>query len=126
MKALLDTSVFIGVERRGVRIANFDSAAVSTMTLAELALGAAMASDPDEYAIRRHTLLRVRERFDVIGFSIAAAEAFGAAVARMRRAGRRPSVADSVVAATAIAGGYTLVTQDRGFLAFDGLDVVLV
>lgn len=128
MRALLDTSVLIGVERGRLASVEVESVAVAAMTIGELAIGAAAATDPDEYGIRRHTVLRACEAFDVRAFTTDVALVFGEVVGRMRRAGRRPSVPDAVIAATAIAEGMTLVTQDRGFLAFaeHGLDVVLV
>ena len=128
MRALLDTSVVVAMERRGLDPGGFDGGAISVMTLAELALGVAMAPDPDEFAIRRHTYLAADDGFDKIDVTPATAAVYGDIAAAVRRAGRRPAVADTLIAATAIVQELPLVTQDEGFLAFapHGLDVVLV
>lgn len=125
---MLDTSALIGIEQRDLAIPPLTGAFVSAMTIGELAVGAAIADDPDERAIRRHTLVSVRRRFGVIEFSAAVAERFGDAVAGLRVDGRRPRTADAIIAATAMVAALPLVTQDADFLAFEehGLDVILV
>ncbi|MGI9187954.1 MAG: PIN domain-containing protein [Gaiellales bacterium] len=126
MKALVDTSAIVGRERRGISLRQFDEWSVSAMTVGELALGVEMAVDPDERAIRRHTLVRVEDDFEVREVDAAVAFRYGALMGQARRGGRRPSTADTLIAATALVDGLPLITQDADFLAFEGLDVILV
>ena len=43
-----------------------------------------------------------------------------------RLRGRRPALADTLIAATALEHEIPVVTQDIGFFAYDDLDVILV
>ena len=126
MRALVDTSAIVGRERRGVSFREFDEWSVSAITLGELALGVEMAVDPDERAIRRHTLVRIEDDFEVRDVDADVALRYAQLMGRARRAGSRPSMADTLIAATAMVDEVPLITQDEDFLAFDGLDVILV
>ena len=70
-----------------------DEAALSVITVAELHLGVLMAGDPT-----------------------ARAEVFAELVAEARRAGRRPKIGDTWIAATAVAHELPVYTQDEDFL----------
>jgi len=126
LRALVDTSAIVGRERRGVSLREFDEWSVSAITLGELALGVEMADDPDERAIRRHTLLRIEDDFEVRDIDAGVAIRYAELMGRARRGGLRPTTADTLIAATAMVDELPLVTQDSDFLAFDGLDVILV
>ena len=126
MSIVLDTSVFVAQEQRGLDVAWEGPGLVSAVTVGELALGADVAVDPDVRAIRRHTLFRVVDRLRVLPVDEAVGHRYGALMATQRRRGRRPSAQDTLIAATAIEHGLPLLTQDIDFLAFEGLDVILV
>ncbi|MGI9116689.1 MAG: PIN domain-containing protein [Gaiellales bacterium] len=126
MRVLVDTSAIVGRERRGVSLREFDEWSISAITLGELALGVEMAVDPDERGIRRHTFLGVEDDFHVREVDAEVALRFAELMAGARRAGRRPTTADALIAATAVVDDVPLITQDVDFLAFDGLDVILV
>ena len=85
-----------------------------------------MAFDPDERAIRRHTLVRVEDDFEVRDVDADVALKYAQLMGRARRGGRRPSTADTLIAATAIVDDVPLITQDQDFRTFEGLDVILV
>lgn len=126
MTAVLDTSVFVAQEQRGLDVELEGPMVVSAITVSELALGATAADDPDVRAIRRHTLLRVIDEFDVLDVDTAIGLRYGELMTAQRSRGRRPSVQDTLIAATAIEHDVPLLTQDIDFLAFEGLDVILV
>ena len=126
MRALVDTSAIVGRERRGVSFREFDEWNVSAITLGELALGVEMAVDPDERAIRRHTLVRIEDDFAVRDVDADVALRYAQLMGRARRGGSRPSMADTLIAATAMVDEVPLITQDEDFFAFDGLDVILI
>lgn len=126
MKVLLDTSVLIARERRGLGLDELLEPLVSAVTIGELSLGVELARDVDERAAREATLEAVESGFDVPDVDHGGGLAYGRLVSRARRRGRRPSTRDALIAATAVANDLPLLTQDVGFLAFDGLEVVLV
>jgi predicted nucleic acid-binding protein len=126
VRALLDTSAIVAEESRGADLIGYDDLVISAMTIGELALGVAMARDPDRFATRRHTLLRVRDAYDVIELDDEIATIYGDIMGRARSRGLRPGVPDALIAATAIRESLPVLTQDVDFLSFDGLEVVLV
>ena len=126
MSVLLDTSALIAHGQRGAEVEWEGPTMVSAVTVGELALGAAIARDPDVRAVRSHTLHRVVDRLRVLDIDTGVGRRYGEIMATQRRRGRRPGVQDVLIAATALEHDLPLLTQDVGFLAFDGLDVVLV
>lgn len=126
MRAVLDTSVFVAGERRGIVRDPDIAGCVSVITIEELALGVALADDPDVRAIRSHTLLAIEDAVEVLDVDEPIARRCGALIAAQRRRGRRPKLPDALIAATALERELPVVTQDLDFLAFDGLDVILV
>lgn len=105
--------------------------AVSAVTMAELAAGPHATADPEERARRQDRLQRAEATFDPVPVDAAVARAYGriyaAVTARGRRArGRRAF--DLLIAATALAGGFPLVTRNPDDFAGLGnlLEVVSV
>lgn len=120
---LLDTSIVIALP--GSRALELpERAAVSTMTLAELQLGAALAG-VEQRSIRLGLLARAQRTFDALPVDALVAERYGQLRAAVRRAGRRLGVADALIAATALAHGIALYTLDEDFRDLPGLDVVV-
>jgi predicted nucleic acid-binding protein len=123
-RALADTSVFVGLEA-----ARFDAGrfagyewGVSAVTLGELRLGVLQAKDP-EAASRRLSTYQLAQRFEALTVDEAVSEAWALLVSRLRAAGRRVPVNGSWIAATAIAHGVPVVTQDSDY---DGMPDVRV
>jgi predicted nucleic acid-binding protein len=115
-RALADTSVFVGLEA-----ARFDAGrfagyewGVSAVTLGELRLGVLQARDP-EAASRRLSTYQLAQRFEALTVDEAVSEAWALLVSRLRIAGRKAPVNDSWIAATAIAHGVPVVTQDSDY-----------
>lgn len=127
MRGLLDTSVFIADERqRPLDVDRLpDEAAVSVVTIAELQLGVHMAAEADVRAKRLETLRAVQATYVALGIDDAVAAAFAELVATARRAGHRPKVQDTWIAATARAHEVAVYTQDSDFddLAIDVVQV---
>lgn len=126
-RGLADTSLFIASEagRPVVTEVVPDSLAVSVVTMAELRAGVLAAGDLATRA-RRLTTLSFLEGLDVIPVDASVAEAWAVLRVALRDAGRRLRVNDAWIAATAIALGVPLVSQDRDFDGVPGLSVVFV
>ncbi|MBM6402578.1 type II toxin-antitoxin system VapC family toxin [Phycicoccus sonneratiae] len=128
-RGLLDTSVVIDLHRLPA-LALPETAAVTALTMAELAAGPAAASDPDERARRQDRLQRAEAAFDPLPFDIAAARAYGRVYSAVRAHGRssRGRVVDLLIAAVAVAEGLPLYTRNPDdFSGLDGLlDLVTV
>jgi len=111
---LLDTSVVIDWDDPAVAGALPDEAAVSAITVAELAAGPHLAASPVERARRQVRLQQVEAAFEPLPFDVAAARSYGQAVAAATESGRshRRRVADLLIAETAHANGLALYTRN--------------
>src|SRR5689334_7820791 len=112
---MLDTSVFIAQEQGRPLGSLPGSAAISVVTLAELFLGVLMADDPRIRTQRLSTLSGVQSAFDPLVIDAEVAHAFAGIVAEARRTGRRPKIMDVWIAATAVAHGLPVYSQDEDF-----------
>jgi predicted nucleic acid-binding protein len=124
---LADTSLFIADETgRAVRTERLpDELAVSIITIAELRAGVLAAQDVDIRA-RRLATLTAALRLDPFPVDDAVADAWARLRVTLRDLGLRMPVNDSWIAATAIALGIPLVTQDADYLHAPGLEVIHV
>lgn len=129
MRGLLDTSVFVAQET-GREMGDLpDEAALSVITLEELALGVLMAqqrSDGDLADLRHATLEAVAAEFDVLVVDRQVASACAGIRAAGRARDLRFGPFDSLIAATAIVYGLPLFTQDSQFSDMEGVDTRLV
>ena len=102
-----------------------DEAAISVVTVAELQLGVHMAAAEDVRTRRLETLRAVQATYVALPVDETVAAAFAELVATARRAGRRPKVQDTWIAATARAHDAAVYTQDHDFddLAVDVVHV---
>ncbi len=129
MRAILDTSVFIAREQEPPLGELPEEVGVSVVTLSELRHGVLAAEDHSQRAQRLSTL----EAAKGLGNPLVIDEAVGIDFARLRVAlkaiGRAMKVMDAWIAATAIAHGAAVCTQDADFDAAQDaglLDVVRV
>ncbi|HET7770678.1 MAG TPA: type II toxin-antitoxin system VapC family toxin [Chloroflexota bacterium] len=122
---LLDTSVVIDWDQPAVLNALPDTAAVSAITLAELAAGPHLTRDPLERARRQARLQQVESLFDPLPFDAGAARSYGQVVAAVAAARRthRSRVADLLIAAVAHANRLALYTRNPG--DFRGLGALI-
>lgn len=113
---LLDTSIFIARESGRPLGVLPDRVAVSVVTLGELELGVLAAVDDEVRAQRADTLALARTA-DPIPVTEAVMSAWARVVVDARTAGvhRLVRLTDALVAATAVAHGLPVVTQDGDF-----------
>jgi predicted nucleic acid-binding protein len=123
-KALVDTSVFIGLEsaRLDARFADFEWG-ISAVTLGELRLGVLQAQNP-EAASRRLSTYQLAQRFEALTVDEAVSDAWALLVSRLRASGRKVPINDSWIAATAIAHRVPIVTQDSDYDAMPDVEVI--
>ena len=112
-RVLLDTSVVIDFPAAAVA-AHAEAAAVSTITLAELAYGL-HTDDPLRNAAREDRYHWIAKAFDPIPFGAGAARIYGALCASVRAVGRdpKPRRFDLLIAAVAVDLGIPLMTRNE-------------
>lgn len=103
-----------------------DEAFVSTITLAELHLGVLAADDPGIRRLRLETVAFAERAFTSLPIDDDVARDFARLVDDARRAGRRPPILDTLIAATASVADLPIVTQDADFHSFPELDVIRI
>ena len=111
---LLDTSVIIDLEKLSAAQLPIE-AAISAITMAELAAGPHATVDPDERARRQDRLQRTEAAFDPLPFDLEASRAYGRVYAAVITAGRKARgvrAVDLLIAATACAAGVPLYTRN--------------
>jgi predicted nucleic acid-binding protein len=126
-RALADTSVFIGLEADRLQAGRFERFewGISAITLGELRLGVLQAADPDSVSRRLSTYL-LAQRFEALPVDEPVSEAWALLVSRLRADGRKVPINDSWIAATAIAHGIPVVTQDTDYDAMPGVEVIKI
>ncbi|WP_220136761.1 PIN domain-containing protein [Streptomyces himalayensis] len=127
--ALADTSFFVGREAgRPMAAALPRRFGVSSITLAELSLGVSTARDGETRA-RRLATLRTAAGHRILVPDRIVASVWSQMMAEIVRSGRRlpkARVNDAWIAATARANSIPVITQDDGFTAFPGVQVIRV
>lgn len=125
--ALADTSVFVGRESgRPIRTETVpERLAVSFITIGELRAGVLAASDLETRDRRLDTLM-VALSLDPVPVDGRVAEAWARLRVALGDLGLRMPANDSWIAATAIALGVPLVTQDDDYIEVPGLAVIHV
>jgi tRNA(fMet)-specific endonuclease VapC len=122
---VLDTNTLVLIDQ--LQAADLpDEPVITAVTLAELSVGPLVATDDRERAARQARLQQTEAAFEPLPFDAAAARAFGAVYASLRRAGRKASARafDALIAATALANDLPVYTcNPREFEGIDGLRV---
>jgi len=114
-RGLLDTSVFIAREERGLDVRKIpDEVAVSIVTYAELRAGVLAATDLTVRSRRLSTLQTVAD-LEPLPIDTAVADAWATLRVLLADAGRRVHVNDTWIAATALAHGVPVVSQDSDY-----------
>lgn len=124
--ALADTSLFIAIEQgRPLRSAPPANLKVSWITVAELRAGVVEAETLPVKTLRDLTLQRVEELMP-LPVDRLVAHAWADLRATLREIKRRLSGNDMLIAATAIAHGLPVVSQDDDFADIPGLRLIQV
>ncbi len=126
-RGLADTSVFIAAEsQRPLDVARMpDELAVSVITIGELRAGVLAAADVSVRDRRLTTLMRALA-LTPVPIDSEVADAWATLRVMLRDRGLRMPVNDSWIAATALALGVPVVTQDADYVDLPGLSVVRV
>jgi predicted nucleic acid-binding protein len=126
-RAIADTSVFTGLEARRFSPAQFADFqwGISAVTLGELRLGVLQAKDP-ETASRRLSTYQLAQRFEAMVIDEAVSDAWALLVSRLRGLRRSVPLNDSWIAATAIAHGIPIVTQDADYDLMPDVEVIKI
>jgi len=124
-RGLVDTSVFIAGETgRWLDLARLpDEIGVSIITIAELRAGVLAAPDVITRDRRLTTLMRALELHPLL-VDEAVADAWARLRIDLRDRNLRMPVNDSWIAATSIANGIPVVTQDADYVELPGLEVI--
>ncbi|UGT63868.1 type II toxin-antitoxin system VapC family toxin [Nocardia asteroides] len=100
-------------------------ARISTVTLAELGLGVALAADPTTLALRTERLLEIEHAVDALPFSATAARRFTSMAKLVVSAGRSPKPRRMDLMIAAIASSNDLPLFTRNAADFTGLHPLL-
>lgn len=118
MAQLADSTVFIAIERGRapfdsiVRLADIGPLVLSSVTAAELLIGLYRA-DTDQRRLRRETFIEeVLHTFPVLSFGLPEARAYASLLDDLRRSGQVIETHDLQIAATALAGGHDVITEN--------------
>lgn len=120
MAVLIDSSVFIEIERRGLgldvlpRIARDPEAALSTVTASELLVGMYRADSPGRRRRREDFVEGVLTTIPAIPFDLTAARTHAQVTAQMRAMGATIGQFDSMIAATALTLELSVLTVNVG------------
>lgn len=128
-KGILDTSVIVALSRLDDQDVLPRAPRITSVTLAELAVGPLVARDDGERARRQTRLQQAESDFHPLPFDSEAARAFAPIATQLRRNGRKRAARgyDALIAAIAISRGLPLYTcNPRDFEGIDRLEVVPV
>ena len=73
-----------------------------------------------------HDVNQLAQRFEPLAVDEAVSDAWALLVSRLRAEGRKAPINDSWIAATAIAHGVPIVTQDSDYDAMPGVEVIKI
>lgn len=112
---LVDTNIFIAAEqRRPTGAPPAGNARISVATLTELGVGVRRATDEPLRRLREVTMARA-QRFVALPYDETVADQLADLLAAVRAGRRRAGAMDAIIAATALAHGLVVWTQDDDF-----------
>ncbi len=130
MAVLIDASVFIALERRGLPpehtlgLVGTEEAALASITAAELLAGVFRADAPARRLRREAFVEAVLAALPVRPFDLRVARVYAQLLAHLAAAGQPIGTHDLLIAATAVAEGSTVFTENvRDFRRVPGLAV---
>ena len=130
MAVLIDSSVLITWERRGLTAADLlalvpdERSAIASITASEFLVGVYRANTPERREKRAAIVELVLVTFQVLAFDLAAARVHARLAAALFSSGGAIGDHDLIIAATALAQGYDILTDNpRDFDRVPGLTV---
>ena len=130
MARLIDSSVFIEVERRGEPVSVLatlipgESIALAAITASELLTGVHRTPASHQRWRRQGFVETVFANMPILPFDLAVAEVHARIRAQLLDAGQLTGAHDLLIAATALAHGYAVLTQNvRDFRRVPGLEI---
>jgi predicted nucleic acid-binding protein len=127
---LIDSSVFIALERRGqdpgalVTIAPDQDIAIASITASELLIGVHRSDSPERRVRREAFVEAVLQLAPTVPFDLRVARTHAQLWAALMAAGQQIGSHDQLIAATALAHGYAVLTENlREFQRVPGLVV---
>lgn len=131
MALLIDSSVFMTLERRGLTLGALATvapdvpAALAAMTASELLVGVLRADTPERRQRREAFVEAVLSMVPVVAFDLRVARIHAQVWAQLMASGQTLGAHDLSIAATALAHGYTVLTDNlRDFRRVLGLRVL--
>jgi len=129
-RLILDTSVFVAIERGQFALSDVvsadDNIAMAAVSVAELLLGAHLA-DTRHRKGREAFVEEILSAVPILDYDVTVARAHARLLAQVRRAGATRGALDLVIGATAAARDRTILTSDsKGFGELPGVDVRVV
>jgi predicted nucleic acid-binding protein len=130
MAQLVDTSTFVAVERQRASLEALtttmpgEAIALAAITASELLAGVYQADTPSRRLRREAFVEQILTTLPVIPFDLRTARVYARLGDELRRSGQPIGTHDLQIAATAIAGGFTVLTANlRDFGRVPGLVV---
>ena len=130
MAQLIDTSVFVALDRQGASLDGFETLmgdepfAIASITASELLEGVHRTLEADQRLRRRDFIETVLGRVPSLPFDLASARTHALLVVDLSSRGLLIGANDLVIAATALTLGYSLLTHNlRHFQRVPGLVV---
>jgi predicted nucleic acid-binding protein len=129
---LIDSSVFIAAERRGLRPTDLkrtlrdEPAALAAVTASELLVGVYRADTPVRRARREVFVESVLDAFPVLPFDLPIARHHARVRSDLLSTGRSIGDHDLIIAATAVAHGYDILTDTPRNQSMTGGEGVIV
>lgn len=129
-KVLLDTNVFVALERGKLDLESATEpgdvdVALSVVTVAELGYGVERADDAHREQ-RRRFLQRAIKTFEIVDYTVPVALVHARLAAATNARGLMRARPDLMIAAAAVHTGRTLITADQGFEPVPGLRLRLI
>jgi predicted nucleic acid-binding protein len=130
MALLIDSSVIIALERRGQRLSALaavtraEPVALASITASELLVGIFRADTPERRVRREAFVEAILERTPILPFDLRVARTHTQLWSELLAAEQMIGVHDLLIAATALAHGYAVLTENlRDFRRVPGLVV---
>lgn len=129
MGLVIDTSVIIAAERGKidfVKWSNYENAYISAITVAELLIGVSRANTEERRIKRSAFVEHIICSFAILPFGTEEARVYGQILYNLLVAGVTIGTHDMLIAATAIANGYPVLTMnERDFERIKGVEVLI-